>query len=61
MIKIVKKGGKYITRCGGVETLIAPLELREVSRKVVKPLKLTRCGLITNIAYKGEEEIRYAS
>jgi len=61
MIKIVKKGGKYITRCGGVETLIAPLELKEVSRNKVKPLKNCQCGFIRNILFNGEMEVKLAS
>ena len=62
MIKIVKKSsGEYILGCGAVETKIAPVELREVSRNKVKSLKDSRCGLIRNILFNGEMEVKLAS
>lgn len=59
MIKIVKKSsGEYILGCGAVETKVAPLKLREISRKNVKGIQ---CGLIHNIPFYGEMEVRLAS
>ena len=62
MIKIVKKSsGEYIIRCGAVESKVAPLELSEVSRNKVKPLKQCQCGFIRNILFNGEMEVKLAS
>lgn len=59
MIKIVKKSsGEYILRCGAVETRVAPLKLREISRKEVKGIQ---CGIIHNIPFNGEMEVKLAS
>jgi len=62
MITIVKKSsGEYILRCGAVETKVTPLELKEVSRNKVKLLKNCQCGLIRNISFNGEMEVKLAS
>ena len=62
MIKIVKKSsGEYILRCGAVETKITPLELKEVSRNKIKPLKECKCGFICNIPFNGKMEVKLAS
>ena len=62
MIKIVKKSsGEYILRCGAIETKVAPLELKEVSRNKIKPLNDCCCGFIRNISFNGEMEVKLAS
>ena len=62
MIKIVKKSsGEYILGCGAINTPVAPLELKEVSRNKVKPLKDCKCGFLRNIAFNGEMEVKLAS
>lgn len=58
MIKIVKKSsGEYILRCGAVETKMSPLKLKEISRKNLKGI---RCGLIHDIPFYREMEVRLA-
>lgn len=62
MIKIVKKSsGEYILGCGAIETKIAPMELKEVSRNKIKLLGKCKCGLIQNIIFNGEMEVKLAS
>jgi hypothetical protein len=60
MIKIVKKSS-YLMGCGAIENRVTPLKFKEVSRNKIKPLKDCKCGLIRNIQFNGEMEVKLAS
>ena len=47
MIRVVKKSsGEYIIGCGAIESVVAPIEPKRISKESKKLLRQTVCGLI---------------